>query len=102
MQELKIVRRVTTIFLQAIPSHVDHFDAFVYAVVKRKPGKNTNHKWGVDVRLDPCVLDWERKSITIHIPFNINHGIESVDDLDPHFFEELEAAFLALMHACTP
>ena len=102
MNELKITRRVTTTFLSAIPPQVEHFDAFIYAVVKRKPGKDLNTKWGTDVRLDPCEFDWERKTITIHIPFNINDGIESVDDLSPTFFEEIEAAFLTLMWACFP
>ncbi len=102
-KEIKICRRATTSFLQAIPPQIEHFDAFVYAVVKRRPGKDIpEHKWGTDVRLDPCVFDWIRKSITISIPLNINEGISSIEDLDPNFYEAVEAAFLALMHGCVP
>lgn len=103
MKEIIVTRRVTTPFLQAVPPQVEHFDAYIYAVVKRKPGKDLPHKkWGTDVRLDPCSMDWTRKTITIHIPLNINAGIESVDDLDPRFFEAVEASFLALMQGCLP
>jgi hypothetical protein len=102
MKEIKVVRRVTTIFLQSIPPQIEHFDAFIYAVVKRKPGKDTDNIWGQNVRLDPCVFDWDKKTITIHIPLNINHGISGVDDLEPNFFEGIEAAFIALMAGCVP
>lgn len=102
-KEIKLVRRATTPFLQAIPKSVEHFDAYIYAIVKRKPGKDIpNEKWGTDVRIDPCEFDWITKSISINIPLNINTGIESIDDLDPMFFESLEAAFLALIHGCLP
>jgi hypothetical protein len=103
MKELKFTRRVTTPFLQAIPPQIIHFDAFLYAVVKRRPEKVlSNEKWGTDVRLDPCILDWTRKTITITIPLNINTGIETITDLDPTFYEAVEAAFLALMQGCLP
>lgn len=103
MKEIRLTRRATTPFLQAIPPQIEHFDAFIYAVVKRKPGKDVEgDKWGSDVRLDPCTFDWTRKTITIVIPLNINTGVESVDDLDPNFYEEVEAAFLALMWGCLP
>jgi hypothetical protein len=102
MKEIKITRRVTTTFLQAVPPQVESFDAFIYAVVKRKPGKDTKDKWGTDVRLDPCILDWDKKVITIHIPLNINTGIETTDDIDPDFYESVEAAFLTLMWGCIP
>lgn len=102
-KEIKILRRATTPFLQAIPPIVDHFDAYIYAIVKRKPGKDLpGVKWGTDVRLDPCEFDWVSKTISINIPLNINVGIESVDDLDPTFFESVEAAFLALIQGCLP
>lgn len=102
-KEIKIVRRATTPFLQAIPKIVDHFDAYIYAIVKRKPGKDLpDVKWGTDVRLDPCEFDWVSKTISINIPLNINAGIKSIDDLDPMFFESVEAAFLALLHGCLP
>lgn len=101
MKEIKFTRRVTTSFLQAIPARISHFDAYVYAIVKRKKGLDIHEdKWGVDVRLDPCELDWDSKTITITIPLNINYGITSIDDLDPHFFEAVQASFLALMHGC--
>ncbi len=75
----------------------------MYAVVKRRPGKDLpQEKWGTDVRLDPCILDWTRKTITVTIPLNINTGVESVDDLDPNFYESVEAGFLALMQGCLP
>ncbi len=101
--EIVITRRCTTPFLAAVPPQVEHFDAHLYAVVKRKPGKDIpNNKYGSDVRLDPCELDWMTRSITIHIPLNINAGIESIDDLDQNFFEAIEAAFLAVMQGCLP
>lgn len=96
-KELLIHRRVTTPFLQAVPPQVEYFDAYLYAVVKRR-----HHQPGTEVKLDPCVLDWTSKIITIHIPFNINEGITSFDDLDPLFFEAIEAAFLALIFGCLP
>ena len=101
-KEIKIVRRVTTPFLQAIPPTIEHFDAYLYAVVKRKPGKDIDTKFGKDVRLDPCEFDWLTKTITITIPLNINLGITSTDDIDINFFESVEAAFLSLMHGCLP
>ncbi len=101
-KEIIIIRRVTTPFLQAIPDTVKHFDAYLYAVVKRKPGKDIDTKFGTDVRLDPCEFDWHTKTITITIPLNINIGIESIDDIDINFFECVEAAFLSLMHGCLP
>lgn len=95
-------RRVTTPFLQSIPQEIDHFDAFMYAIVKRKPGKDfPDNEWGVDARIDPCVLDWDHMSITMTLPDKINYGIESFDDLDPDFFEAIEAAFISLMHGCS-
>jgi hypothetical protein len=102
MKELLLTRRVTTTFLQAIPTHIDHFDAYIYAVVKRKKGKDLDEEYGKDVRLDPCYFDWDKKSITIHIPLNINHGITSIDDLEENFFEAIEAAFLILMQGVLP
>ena len=102
-KEIKFIRRATTPFLQAIPPIVEHFDAYIYAVVKRKPGKDLpNVKWGTDVRLDPCELDWITKTITITIPLNINNGINSIEDLDSTFFESIEAAFLSLIYGCLP
>ncbi len=103
IKEIKITRRATTPFLQAIPPTINHFDAYIYAIVKRKPGKDLpDTKWGTDVRLDPCEFDWVSKTISITIPLNINIGIESISDLDPTFFEAVEASFLALMHGCLP
>jgi len=97
--KLIIARRVTTTFIQAIPEAITHFDASIYAIVKRKKDL-PNRKWGTDVRLDPVNFDWDRKTITITIPRKINYGIESINDLDPNFFEALEATFISLMVAC--
>lgn len=100
-KKIQFTRRVTSSFIQAIPDSIQHFDAYIYAIVKRKEGLDRpNDKWGTDVRLDPCVLDWVTKTITITIPLNINAGITSIDDLDPRFFEAVQASFLALMHGC--
>lgn len=103
LKQLKITKRITSPFLLSLPSTVLHFDAYLYAIVKRKPSKIVpGEKYGLDVRLDPCELDWNTKSITITLPLNINYGIESFDDLDPEFFEAVEAAFVALVHATVP
>lgn len=103
MNEIKISRRVTTLFLQAIPPQIQHFDAYIYAIVARKEHKIVpDDKFGTYVRLDPCELDWKRKSITVTIPFNINTGIESIDDLVDDWYEAVEAAFLALICGCIP
>lgn len=100
-QAIVVSRRTTTSFLQALPAQVEHFDAYLYAIVDRRSGKdNLNSPWGTKVRLDPCILDWARKTITITIPLNINVGIESLDDLEPNFYEAVEAAFLALIYSC--
>ena len=98
---LKLVRRVTTPFLQSIPPEIENFDAYMYAIVKRKPGKDfPNHEWGVDARIDPCILDWKHMSIHMTLPDKINYGIDSFDDLEPEFFEAIEAAFVSLIYSC--
>lgn len=103
MTQLKITRRVTTPFLEAIPSQIIHFDAYIYAVVKRKKGLDlSDDKFGIDVRINPAILDWEQKTITAIIPYDININITSIDDLDPNWFESLEAAFLALIYGSLP
>lgn len=96
-------RRLTSSFFRALPTAFEHFDAYIYAIVKRKKDKDIAHiKWGTDVRLDPCVLDWKHRRIIIYIPLNINVGITSIDDLHPDFYEAVEAAFLALMQGMIP
>lgn len=101
--EIKITRRVTTPFLEAIPPEIIHFDAYIYAVVRRKDGLNlSGEKFGKDVRIDPAIFNWTRKTITAVIPFNINTGINSLEDLDQNWFESLEASFLALIYSCLP
>lgn len=98
MEIIKYCGRLTTSFLQAIPDNIKQYDAYLYAIVKRKPSSIIyNNPYGLDVRLDPCVLDWKTKTITIYIPTNINVGIKSIDDLDPSFFESVEVAFLSLL-----
>jgi len=98
LKGIYLTRRVTSPFLQAIPPNIQHFDAYLYAVVKRKPEKETNNEWGKDVRIDPCFLNWEQKIIEMVIPFNINNGIKSIDDLDEEFFEAIQASFIAMMY----
>lgn len=101
--EIRITRRITTPFLEAVPPQVVHFDAYIYAVVKRKEGLDLpDKKFGTDVRIDPATLNWKRKTITITIPLNINDGITSIEDLEPSWFESLEASFLALIYGSLP
>jgi hypothetical protein len=101
--EIKVTRRVTTPFLEMIPPQVTHFDAFIYAVVKRKEGLDLpDETFGTDVRIDPAELDWRKKTITATIPLNINIGINSLEDLDPNWFESLEIAFLTLIYGNLP
>ena len=99
---IMLTQRVTTSFLLAIPPQISKFDAYLYAVVKRKPEKETDGKWGKDVRIEPCFLNWDQKTIEMQIPLNINEGIKSADDLDENFFETIQAAFIALMYGCLP
>jgi len=99
-QQIKVTRRITSPFIEAIPSQIIHFDTYIYAVVKRKPHKDRpTLPFGVDVRIDPAILDWKSKTITVIIPLDINAGIDSIEDLAPDWYESVEAAFLSLMHA---
>lgn len=101
--EIKVTRRVTTPFLEAIPPQVTHFDAYIYAVVQRKEGLDLpDKKFGTGVRIDPAEFNWKRKTITVIIPLNINTGIKSLEDLEPNWFESLEASFLALIYGSLP
>ena len=98
---LKLTRRVTTLFLQELPEQIEHFDAYMYVMVGRKPEKVIPEaEFGTHVRINPCILDWSKKTITMTIPPDINEGIESFNDLDPNFYEAIEAAFLALIKSC--
>ena len=100
---IEVTRRVTTPFLEAVPPQVAYFDAYIYAVVKRKEGLDLpDEKFGEDVRIDPAIFNWKRKTITAIIPLNINAGISSLEDLDPAWFESLEASFLALIYGSLP
>ena len=90
---ITFTRRVTTAFLLAIPPQINKFDAYLYAVVKRKPEKETSGKWGKDVRIEPCFLNWDQKTIEMRIPLNINKGIKNMDDLDENFFETIWASY---------
>jgi len=98
LKGIYLTRRLTSPFLQAKPPNIQHFDVYLYAKVKRKPEKETNNEWGKDVRIDPCFLNWEQKIIEMVIPFNINNGIKSIDDLDEEFFEAIQASFIAMMY----
>lgn len=103
VKEIKVTRRVTTPFLEAIPPQIVNFDSYIYAVVKRREGLDIpDVKYGTDVRIDPAVLNWKRKTITVTIPLNINIGIKSIDDLNPTWYESLEAAFLAIIYGTLP
>lgn len=103
METITITRRVTTPFLQSVPPQIEHFDAFIYAVVKRKPGLDLpDKKFGTGVRIDPCTLNWKQKTITATIPLNINDGITSAKDLEDTWLEAVEAGFLALIFGCLP
>jgi hypothetical protein len=101
--EIIVTRRITTPFLEAIPPQVTYFDAYIYAVVKRKEGLDLpDEKFGTNVRIDPAKFNWKRKTITAIIPFNINTGVSSLEDLQDDWFECLEVSFLALIHGCLP
>ena len=101
MKILTQERRVTSCFLQAIPPQIKHFDAYIYAIVPRKPKKEIPEaEFGTDVRIDPCKFDWDTKSITMQIPLDFNDGITSFDDIDPRFYESIEVAFISLMQNC--
>ena len=103
MKQLVITRRVTSAFLSSLPANVEEYSAYLYAIVPRKPESIIPQvKYGTDVRLDPCYFDWATKTITMNIPFNINPGIASIDDLEPSFYESIEAAFLALLFSVAP
>lgn len=99
--DITFTRRVTTSFIESIPQNIDTFNAHIYAIVNRK-SDIPEHKWGVQARLNPCVFNWESKTITITIPKKTNYGINTIDDLDPNFYEAIEAAFISLMHSCLP
>lgn len=100
MDQLVVTRRLTSPFLQAVPPQVEEFDAYIYAVVKRKTGLDLDTKFGTDVRIDPAILKLSQGIITIHIPKNINDGIESINDLEENWLETIQAAFLALIYGC--
>ena len=101
MNEFTIQRRATSILLRSLPPHVEQFNAHLYAIVARRPGSEVPGERGRDVRLDPCIFDWESKTISIRVPLDINPGVKGVEDLHPDFFEAVQAAFLTLAHACT-
>lgn len=103
MDQIVITRRLTSPFLQALPPQVEEFDAYIYAIVKRKPGMDLeNEEFGKDVRIDPAILKLKTGTITAVIPKDINNGIESIDDIDEDWFEALEAAFISLIYGCLP
>jgi hypothetical protein len=99
VQFITETKRVTTCFLQAIPPRITHFDAYLCAIVARKPDKIIPEaECGTQVRLDPCVFDWESKTISMRIPVDMNDGITSFEDLEPNYYECVEAAFISLIH----
>lgn len=97
-----VTRRITSILLEAIPPQIQHCDCYLYGIVDRKPSKIVDGKYGTNVKLDPCEFNWLQKTITIVIPYNINHGISSIDDLVDNWYESVEAAFLVLFRSCLP
>lgn len=84
------IHRVTSNFIQSIPHHVKHFDGILIAEVKTKSDRLAI--------LDPCIFDWNTKTISMNLPENRNDNIE-FSDLDDNFYEGLEAAFLVIMNA---
>lgn len=97
-KQLIFTRRVTSQFLLNIPAQA--YTAYLYVVVGRAPEAMIPEiKYGSDVRIDPCYFDWNSKTITFHIPYNINPGITKIEDLDPNFYESVEAAFIALLYS---
>lgn len=101
MKIITETRRVTSCFLRAVPPQIQHFDAYIYAIVQRKPDKIVPEvEFGTEARIDPCVLDWDNKVIHMYMPTDFNDGISSFDDLDPQFFESIEVAFISLMQSC--
>lgn len=102
MDTIVITRRITTPFLQAIPQQLEEFNAYIYAVVKRKEGRDCQGEFGKDVRIDPAILKLKQGIIKIHIPIDINTGIQSIEDLQEDWYEAVEAAFLSLIYGCLP
>jgi len=97
---IKKISRVTTPFLQSIPKQIERFDAYIYAVVDRKSGNQfPDQEYGTKAIIEPCTFDWDHMSIHMTMMEKVNYGIKSFDDLDPQFFEAIEAAFLSLMYS---
>lgn len=88
--------------MKAVPPQVEQFDAYIYAIVKRKPHKIVEHEYGAEARLTPCELCWRKRTIKVTIPSDINPGITSIDDLEDDWFEAVLAAFLLLISGCLP
>ena len=100
MTELNIKCRITSTLLDALPDQIVEFNAHLYVIVKRKQESFGPTKSEQSVKLDPCILDWESKTISIRIPFDINPNITCMNDLPPDFFDVVQAAFLTLAYAC--
>tara|TARA_R110000751_G_scaffold186010_7_gene292470 strand:+ start:244 stop:564 length:321 start_codon:yes stop_codon:yes gene_type:complete len=104
MKESKIItvtKRVTSSFLEALPPQVITSDCYIYAVVDRKEEYDyPNEKFGTQVRIDPAIFHWKSKTITVHIPLNINYGIKNIDQLDQFWYESIQAAFIIFMKSC--
>jgi len=101
-KDIILTRRITSPFLQAIPPQVTEFDCYIYAVIKRKKGRDIKGEFGTDVRIDPAILKLSQGIIQIFIPADINHGLKSIDDLQEGWYEAIEAAFLSLIYGCLP
>lgn len=100
---ITVTKRITSSFLEDLPPQVITSDLFIYAVVKRKKEHDyPNEKFGVNVRIDPAVFDWQSKTITAKIPLNINYGITNINQLDDYWFESVQAAFIILIKSCLP
>lgn len=104
MDTITISKRVTTSFLQAIPLHVEEFDAFMYLMIPRKKCKIQQCQFGDCVIIDPARLCLSRGIIYIDIPFGsveepLNCGISSIDDMIDDWFEYVQACFLSLIYS---
>lgn len=92
-EDIVISRRLTSNFIDLIPPQVQEFTAELYLIV---PTKNEQ----LDIRINPCVFDWATKRITMVLPKDLNPDITGVNDLNPDWFDGVQAAFYMLIVSC--